>query len=227
MADNYLGRKMEEYFSRPDTRNKPKPAATLGRLLRKNRSCRGYDSGFIVREDQLRSIIGVNTSVASSRNRQALRFRPVTADEAHKVLPHIRLGGALPELHLPLAGTEPNAFIVVCTAGEIDDDLLIDAGISVQSMLLRAVEMGLNGICIRAFDRKAIECGLGLEGYRTVLVMAVGRSAEHIETVEAAASDNLAYYRRDGRHYVPKIGLDGLIVPRPAGRGEPIPSDEE
>lgn len=48
MADNYLENKMEEYRARTAPR---KPAMTLGRLLARNRSCRGYDAGFIVREE--------------------------------------------------------------------------------------------------------------------------------------------------------------------------------
>lgn len=91
---------------------------------------------------------------------QVLRFRPVLADEAPKVLPHIRLGGALPELHLPLPGTEPNAFIIICSTVAEDRYVDIDLGISAQSMLLQAVEIGLNGICIGAFDKEPIRPGV-------------------------------------------------------------------
>lgn len=63
-------------------------------------------------------MIEVNTRIPSARNQQVLRFRPVLADEAHKVLPHIRLGGALPALRLPFPGTEPNAFIIICSTVE-------------------------------------------------------------------------------------------------------------
>lgn len=119
MADDYLGRKMEEYMARKASgQSNRRPLATLGRLLLKNRSHRGYDTGFVVREDQLRRMIEVNTRIPSARNQQVLRFRPVLADEAHKVLPHIRLGGALPALRLPFPGTEPNAFIIICSTVE-------------------------------------------------------------------------------------------------------------
>ena len=144
---------MEEYRARTAPR---KPAMTLGRLLARNRSCRGYDAGFIVREDQLRTLIEVNAAVPSARNQQVLRFRPVLADEAPRVLACVRMGGALPDLHLPLPGTEPNAFIIVCSTVPEDRYVDIDLGIAVQSMLLRAVEIGLNGLCIGAFDRERI-----------------------------------------------------------------------
>ena len=115
MADDYLGRKMEEYRARAAAPAVQKTLASLNRLLLKNRSHRGYDSRFTVRADQLRSMIEVNTRIPSARNQQVLRFRPVLADEAPLVLPHIRLGGALPELHLPLPGSEPRAFILICS----------------------------------------------------------------------------------------------------------------
>lgn len=79
----------------------PQAAGDIGTVTAENRSHRGYDTGFVVREDQLRRMIEVNTRIPSARNQQVLRFRPVLADEAHKVLPHIRLGGALPALRLP------------------------------------------------------------------------------------------------------------------------------
>ena len=149
MADNYLDKKLEDYKARSTASGGVrKTAPSLNNLLIKNRSCRGYDSSFIVRDDQLRSIIDVNTKIPSARNAQVLRFRPVNSSEAAKVLPNIRLGGALPELSLPLPGTEPNAFIIVCTTVPESKNVYIDLGISAQSMLLRAVEMGLAGICI-------------------------------------------------------------------------------
>ena len=197
MADDFLGRKMEEYRARAAAPAVRKPQPSLMRLLLRNRSYRGYDTHFVVREDQLRSIIAVNTRIPSARNAQVLRFRPVLADEADKVLPHIRLGGALPELHLPLPGTEPRAFIIVCTTVPEDRYVDMDLGISAQSMLLRAAEIGLNGICIGAFDREAIRREFGL-GCEPLLVVAVGKGAERIELVEIGADESRAYYRRDG-----------------------------
>ena len=184
---------------------------TLGSLLARNRSCRGYDPSFTVRADQLRRIIGVNTKVASAMNRQALRFRPVLSDEAPALVRHLHMGGALPELHLPLEGTEPNAFIVICSTVSEDRYVDIDMGISAQSMLLQAVEMGLSGICIGAFDRAAVRDVLALE-YEPLLVLAIGRGVERIETVEIGAGGDRAYYRRDGVHYVPKVRAEDLII---------------
>ena len=210
MADNYLERKMEEYRTRTAGQSGRRPLVTLSRLLQKNRY-RGYDTSFTVREDQLRRIIEVNTKTPSARNQQVLRFRLVLADEAPGVLAHVRMGGALPELHLPLAGTEPNAFIVVCSTVPEDRWVDIDLGIAVQSMLLRAVEIGLNGLCIGAFDRDAIRTRLRLP-CEPLLILAVGKSAERIERVEIGAGGDRRYYRSEGVHYVPKIRAEELII---------------
>ncbi len=212
MADNYLGRKMEEYMARSAAGGTPpRPAQSLERLLRRNRSYRGYDARFIVREDQLRRIIAVNTLTPSARNRQVLRFRPVLSDEAPAVLPHLRMGGALPELRLPTPGTEPNAFIVVCSTAEESREVSIDLGIAVQSMLLQAVEIGLNGLCIGAFDREAVRRALHLP-LEPLLVVAIGKGAERIELTTVDADAERAYYRRDGIHYVPKLRTEDLIL---------------
>ncbi len=204
MADNYLGRKMEEYMARSAAGGTPpRPAQSLERLLRRNRSYRGYDARFIVREDQLRRII--------AGNQQVLRFRPVLSDEAPAVLPHLRMGGALPELRLPTPGTEPNAFIVVCSTAEESREVSIDLGIAVQSMLLQAVEIGLNGLCIGAFDREAVRRALHLP-LEPLLVVAIGKGAERIELTTVDADAERAYYRRDGIHYVPKLRTEDLIL---------------
>lgn len=208
MADNYLEKRMEDYLNQAP---RTKKVATLNKLLRRNRSYRGYDTKFEVRADQLRRIIETATLCPSARNQQVLRFRPVLTDESDKVLKHIRLGGALPELHLPFPGTEPRAFVVICSVVEESKYVDIDLGIVAQTMLLQATELGLGGICIGAFDHKEIREELNLP-YEPLLVIAFGRPAEHIELVECGEGDNLRYYRNDGIHYVPKIRVDELII---------------
>ena len=208
MADNYLEKRMEDYRNQQPAK---KRVATLNRLLKANRSYRGYDAKFVVRPDQLRRIIEVATLCPSARNQQVLRFRPVLSDEAAKVQRHIRLGGALPELHLPFAGTEPNAFVVICSTVEDSHYVSVDLGIVAQSMLLQAAEIGLGGICIGAFDHEHVREKLALK-YEPLLVIAIGRPAERIELKECSEGDPLTYYRENGIHYVPKIKIDDLIL---------------
>lgn len=209
MADNYLGRKMEEYEAQKCASVRTR-RVSLQSLLAKNRLTRGFDTSFKVRRDQLVSLIEAVRLAPSAMNQQVLRYRLVTEEEAHLVLPHIRLGRALPELNLPIEGTEPNAFVVICTDREgryVD----MDMGIATQTMLLRAVEMGLNGICIAAFDHETVREALHLP-VAPQLILAIGRSAERIEIVDITEGDSQTYYRSNGVHFVPKLRVEELII---------------
>ena len=209
MADNYLEKKFEELREkRPVIKRNHIPLDTL---LHRNRSYRGYDPSRVVSREELMKMVEATTLVPSGKNQQALRYRLVTADESDKVLPLIRLGAALPELHLPFPGTEPRAFLVICSTIPENPVLDIDLGIAAQSLLLKAVEMGLNGIIIRAFDPGKMQAALGLE-LVPLLVIAIGKGAENIYLKPVETGESLSYYRKDGVHFVPKLKAEDLII---------------
>lgn len=208
MADNYLEKRMEDLQNRK-RRCHAKPGTSINTLLRKNRSHRGYNSSYKVSLEELKKIIAVNSLTGCTKNQQILRFKPLTGEDAVKFNACIKLGGMLPELHLPLKGTEPNAFIIVCTKEPENKWTYMDLGISVQSMLLKAVSMGLNGICIGSFNKETAKSLLP-QGYEPLIVVAIGKGIEKIELVPVSEGESLAYYRKDGVHYVPKI--QNLII---------------
>lgn len=215
MADNYLEKRYDEVFGKGPTKVK-RIGHTVDELLLKNRSTRGYNKDFVVSQSWLEQIVAVNTRIPSARNQQALRFRLVTkGPEADIVLANIKLGGALPELNLPFPGTEPEAFVIVCSAVEESKMVDIDLGISLQSMLLKAVEMGLNGLIICAFNKVQIKQQLNLP-YEPLAVLAIGKGAEQFELTPISASDSHAYYRKETEkgtvHFVPKVQLKDLII---------------
>ena len=213
MADNYLENRYDELFGSGRKKTVVKHVGqSLDTLLKKNRSYRGYDKNTKVSMEQLRKIVEVNPLLPSGRNQQALRFKLVTHDTgAEKILANIKLGGALPELHLPFEGTEPEAFIIICSTVPENKILDIDLGISAQSMLLKAVEMGLNGIMIGAFNKENIKQEFELP-YEPLLILAIGKGAENIRLVEINEDESHKYYRQDGVHFVPKVKLEQLIL---------------
>ena len=127
------------------------------------------------------------------------------------VLRHLRLGAALPELQLPLPGTEPEAFIVICSAVPEDRYVDMDLGIAAQSMLLKASEMGLAGIMVCAFDRASLRQNLAMP-LDPLAVLAIGRSAEKHELRTVPAGSDLRYYREKDVHVVPKLALADLLI---------------
>ena len=209
MADNYLEKKFEQLQEKRPVIKRNN--LSLDTLLHRNRSYRGYDPSRVVTREELKKLVEVTTLVPSGMNRQALRYRLVTEEESDKVLPLIRLGAALPELHLPFPGTEPRAFLVMCSTVPESPVIDIDLGIAAQSLLLKAVEMGLNGIIIRAFDAGKLQESLGLD-LVPLLVIAIGKGAENIYLKPVDAGGSLTYYRKDGVHFVPKLKADDLIL---------------
>ena len=220
MADNYLEKKMEEHKALPDRKSfkaakksRAEGSLPLDSLLLRNRSCRGYDSNYIVSKEELLKIVEVNTKIASARNQQVLRFRLVYGTEAKEVTKAIKLGGALPELNLPLPGTEPNAYIIICTEEPKGKWVDIDLGISAQSMLLKAVDLGLNGICIAAFNKEKI-CALvnGGRQMEPLLILAIGKSIERFQLLPIGQDDEHNYFRKNGVHFVPKVRIEDLLI---------------
>jgi len=214
MADNYLEKRYSEVFGSKKTVRKV--GTPLDTLLQKNRSVRGYDHSVQVSPEVLRRIVSVCAKIPSARNQQVLRFSLVSAatnpEMAVTINRNIKMGGALPELHLPLVGTEPQAFIVVSSTIEPDHNVYIDLGIALQSMLLKAVEIGLNGIIIGAFNHDNIREALQLK-YQPLSVLCIGKSAERFTLVPIREADSHKYYRDDANmHYVPKVCVDDLII---------------
>jgi len=210
MADNYLENRYNEVFGKKTVTKRV--GHTLDELLSRNRSTRGYNKSFVVTEELLRQIVAVNTKIGSGCNRQVLRFKLVTKESgADKVLSNIKMGAALPELHLPFPGTEPEAFIIVCSTSGDDKLALIDLGMSLEAMSLRAVEMGLNTLIVGAFNKANLREAFSLP-CDPVAVLCVGKGAERFELVPIHENESHAYYRHDGIHYVPKVKLEDLIL---------------
>ena len=116
------------------------------------------------------------------------------------------------KLHLPFHGTEPEAFIIICSTVPENKFVDIDLGIASQSMLLKATEMGLNGIMIGAFNKAKITEAFNLP-YEPLLILAIGKGKETIKLQPVDASEKLAYYRDvDGVQFVPKIRWEQLII---------------
>ena len=211
MADGYLEKRFDELMNGKSKKTVVKHKS-IDSLVKKNRSYRGYDKNFVVKRGMLERIVAVTAKAPSAKNKQVLRYRLVTkGEEADFVLQHIKLGGMLPELHLPYAGTEPEAFIIVCSIVPEDKLVDIDLGIAMQTMLLKATDMGLNGIIIGAYNKAKITERFNLP-YEPLAIVAIGKAGEKIELVDANVGDNLAYYRKDGVHYVPKIKAEQLII---------------
>ena len=208
MADNYLEKKEAELREkRPVV---VRHNASLETLLKRNRSYRGYDRSHEVTREELVEMVRTVTWVGSGMNAQPLRFRLVTEEAAAAVHPLVKLGAALPEEHLPHAGEEPSAYIVICAVQPENRVVDMDLGIAAQSILLRATEMGLGGIFILNFNAEALQKALELP-MKPLAVLGIGKPKERIFLMPCREGDSLDYYRKDGVHFVPKLQVEDLL----------------
>lgn len=225
MADNYLETRYEEVFG-AGAKSKSvvkRMNVSLNTLLVKNRSTRRYRQDAQVSPEQLKAIVEVNTKLASAMNRQVLRFRLVTGNAT---------GGTAVSAKFPvhpdaemlrtvlfreqMLPESANAFIIVYSVIPEDRYVDIDLGISLQTMSLKAVEMGFNCLIKGNIDSAKInslfdEANPGVQLY-PLTVLCIGKSAESIYLKPTDDASDLEPYTKEGVHYVPKLQIDSLLL---------------
>ena len=87
----------------------------------------------------------------------------------------------------------------------------IDLGMSLQTMMLKATEIGLSSLIIGAYNKQKIKELLSLP-YEPVAILCIGKGIEKFELVPIHENESHSYYRKNGIHYVPKVMLDELII---------------
>lgn len=186
-------------------------------LVLKNRSYRGYDENRKISREELKDMVEHARLTPSSVNKQPLKYYlAYTKDIVDKIQSYTHWAKALPR-KVPYTGHYPTAFIVICQDKTISpalDAFLKDVGITAQTILLRATEMGLGGCMIGSFDKvKLHECLRLEEHIQTLLVVAIGKPDEIIVLEDVKDSKDTVYYRDEQDiHHVPKRKLEDILL---------------
>lgn len=187
-------------------------------LVTKNRSFRGFDRTRRLTREELLDMVDCARLSASSVNKQPLKyylaFEPESVDT---IQPLTKWARGLPDMELPHPGKEPTAFIVICLDKTISDNEKIftrDMGIAAQTILLRAVEMGLGGCMIGNFSRPAVKEALDLApDLEPLLIIALGKPDEEVVLTDLPEDGSTNYYRDENDvHYVPKRALSDIVL---------------
>ena len=184
-------------------------------LCASSRSVRSFKRENIEKET-LEKLCELCRYTPSTANLQALKFRPVCdTGEAASVFAATKWAGYIQDEKLPPEGCEPAAYIIICCDREIAPNVTPfykDTGICAQTVMLGARTMGLGGCMIGSFDAEKIRESLKIpQQYEITLVLALGTPNEIPELVDAKCGD-IKYYRRGGQHFVPKRGLEEIII---------------
>ena len=182
--------------------------------LHRSRSYRRFYQEAAVPDAELRIIADAARLSPSGRNIQALKFF-ISNDRNlnSKIFGTLSWAGYLPDWDGPEEGERPSAYIVQVLDTTIAANTLCDEGITAQSMLLQAVELGYGGCIIAAVRRDELHRILELPGHFKILnVIALGKPKETV-VIEEMKDGQYKYWRTpDGIHHVPKRPLSELII---------------
>jgi nitroreductase len=181
-------------------------------LPEKTRSCRRFVEEERIPDGKLREMVNAARLAPSGANLQLLRFSFLNGRKSCSgIFPHVKWAGYLRDWDGPEPGERPAAWIAVHSPVERKPFTGIDIGIAAAYMVLAARDMGYGSCMVLSFDRERVNALLDVPGYEVGLLIALGVPAE--EAVVEEYGGSVEYWRSgDGRHHVPKLSLDSLIV---------------
>ncbi len=183
-------------------------------LIKRNRSYRRFFQEKEIKTQELELMVEAARYSASSRNIQPLKFILSNSKELNdKIFTTLAWAGYLTEWDGPVEGERPSAYIIQLLDKNISATASCDHGITAQSMLLQAVELGYGGCIIASVKRETLAKELDLPSNLEILqVLALGAPKEEV-VVDDLENNNYKYWREpDGVHHVPKRTLDELII---------------
>ena len=185
MADNYLEKKMEEFKAMPGKgvacRSSNKNTPSLSKLIEKNIQYKEFDNKILVRNSHLQELVALAEYASqNTQNQDRTPFSSSTHinhEQTVAILTHIREYNAN-WINFNSEQTLPKAFILIGENNLSGQNMraqdYLEMGMVMQSMLLRATEMGLNGSYSVIENGTALAHKLDLD-FNPVAVIAVGK----------------------------------------------------
>ena len=182
-------------------------------LVKKSRSYRRFHQEVPVEKAHLLKMVEASRFSPSARNVQPLKYALYsTPEQCEAIFPTLAWAGYLTDWDGPCEGERPSAYIVQLHDTSISDRYSCDHGITAQSMLLQAVELGYGGCIIGAVQREGLSNILQLPDHLKIInVIALGVPKEKVVVDDMKEGDYKYWREADGTHHVPKRTLDELI----------------
>lgn len=187
----------------------------IAELVLANRSTRRFHQEISVSREFLLELIDLARQSASSKNLQPLKFYLCWEPEQNeRIFPLVKWAGYIPDWPGPEDGERPAAYIIILGDRNISDNFCKDTGIAAQTILLGAVERGMNGCMLGSFKDSEVRSVLSLpDELETQLIVALGVSAEESRLEEMNEEGNILYWRDENEiFHVPKRHLDEILL---------------
>lgn len=184
----------------------------LDDLIKKNRSYRRF-SQVPIKCEKIKEILEILRFIPSAKNAQPLKYiASCNKEKNEQIFSTLKWAGYLTDWDGPDETQRPSAYIVILQDKNISNDNYVptDAGIALQTILLKSVEMGFGGCTIAAINKPKLVSILNIPANLEILyVVAIGKPSETINIVDV--ENDIKYYRKNDIHYVPKRGFSELI----------------
>lgn len=183
-------------------------------LIKKNRSYRRFNESREIPIKDLTLMIEAARYSASSRNIQPLKYYISNDLQTNNIIfPALAWAGYLTDWDGPKEGERPSAYIIQLLDKNISNTASCDHGITAQSILLQAIELGYGGCIIASIKREHLASQLNLPKNLEILqIIALGEPVEEV-VVDDLHDNEYKYWREaNGKHHVPKRTLKELIV---------------
>jgi len=181
-------------------------------LTEKARSYRRFQETKLIPPSLLREIAGAAAMAPCASNLQRLRFSIVAGEYDRSVLfSGIGWAGYITDWSGPEPGERPSAYIVIHAPEREEFFTGIDAGIAASYIVLAGAARGVGSCILLNYDADAVNRTAPAEGYKPVLVIALGYPGETV--VLEKDTEKIRYWRDEkGVHHVPKLPLETLIL---------------
>jgi nitroreductase len=184
-------------------------------LVTKNRSYRRFYQDVPIKLQTLKDLVDMARLSASALNMQPLKY--VLSNDAvknEKIFAQLGWAAYLKDWPGPVEGEKPSAYIIVLGDTQISRNYWVDYGISAQSMLLGATELGFGGCMIATIRKKELATALKIDSrYEILLVIALGKPKEKVVIEAMGKEGDVRYWHdKEGVHHVPKRSLNDIIV---------------
>ena len=185
----------------------------LSKLVETTRCTRRFKPDIEISKKNLEEIINLARITSSAKNMQPLKYIIVTQKKLVNKLSSTSKWAAHLTSWDQSDSQRPSAFIIIVNDTSIDGISMVDAGISLQTIMLASRAKGYASCTLASIDKEVCKKEFNLDDTLQPMVgIAIGIENEIINLVDIK-DDDANYYRNEkDEHCVPKRTLDEVIL---------------
>ncbi len=185
----------------------------LAKLVETTRCTRRFKPDIEISKKDLEEIINLARITSSAKNMQPLKYIIVTEKKLVSRLSSTSKWAAHLTSWNQSKSEQPSAFIILVNDTTIDGISMVDAGISLQTIMLAARSKGYASCTLASIDKDICKNEFNLDdSLQPMLGIAIGIEDEIINLVDIKDADTNYYRNKKDEHCVPKRTLDEIIL---------------